>query len=115
MMKTSICNNQLSPAALLSSVSTYLDLLGGQEVPVCFQFSTLHLLIVDLDLVGVVWVHNEGVQVSVDIILAADVFLDQQVLALVVEDNMHFLGAWPTDVRSCKKKKLGLCTNKLKT
>ena len=37
---------------------------------------------------------------SEHVILASDVFLDQVVLALMLEDNMDLLGSWSTDVRS---------------
>lgn len=45
------------------------NLFGRQEVPVILQIAGLDLLIVDLDLVGVVWVDNQRVQVGVLIIL----------------------------------------------
>lgn len=32
--------------------------------------------------------------------LATDVFVDQDVLPFVVEDHVHFFGAWATDVRA---------------
>lgn len=46
-----------------------LDFLGGQEIPVLLQRSRLHLLIVNLYLVGLVWVEDQRVQVCKFIIL----------------------------------------------
>ena len=48
----------------------YLDLLGGQEVPVVLELSALGLLVVDEDLVGAVGVQDQGVQVGENVILA---------------------------------------------
>lgn len=49
-----------------------LDRLGGQEVPVLLQRAGLHLLVVDLHLVRLVWVQDQGVQVGELIILKAN-------------------------------------------
>lgn len=46
-----------------------LDLLGGQEVPVVIELSTLLLLVVDLDFVRVVGTDDQSVEVRQDIIL----------------------------------------------
>lgn len=70
-------------------MASYLDLLGRQEVPVSLKLSRLDLLIVDEYLVGVVRLHNQGVQVGVNIILATDVLLDQMVLALIAENHVN--------------------------
>ena len=48
---------------------SYLDFLWLQEVPVGLQITTLHLLVVDLDNVSVVWLHDQGVQMAEYIIL----------------------------------------------
>jgi len=54
-------------------------------------------------LVCVVRFNDQGVQMSVNIILATNVFVDQEILAIVAEDNMYFLSSWSTDVGSCIK------------
>ena len=72
-----------------------LDLLGGREVPVVRQSSIFSLLVINEDPERAVRVKNKE-----HVILASDVFLDQVVLALVFEDDVDFLGSWPTDVRS---------------
>ena len=90
---------------LASQPPTDLDLLGRQKVPVSLQLTTLHLLVVNLDLIGVVRAHDEGVQVGESVVLAANVFLGQQVLAFVVEDDMDFLGARSAYVRPCRESK----------
>lgn len=46
-----------------------INLLGWQEAPVVFQLARLNLLIVDLDLIGVVWSDNQRVEVSINVIL----------------------------------------------
>lgn len=78
-----------------------LDLLGWQEVPVGLQLSRLDLLVVDLDLVGVVGVDDESVEVREDVVLAADLFLDQMILSLVAEDDVDAFGTRAANVRSC--------------
>lgn len=80
--------------------NVYLDLFRSQEVPVSFQRSRLHLLIVDEDFVGVIGLHDQGVEMGVDVIFATDVLVDQQILSLVAEDDVHLLGAGPADVRA---------------
>ena len=87
---------------IFQSLNSYLDLLWGQEVPVFFKLTTLYFLIIDLDHVGVIRIDNKSVQVSENIILATDFFLAKQVLSFVVEDDMNLLGAWSTNIRSCK-------------
>jgi hypothetical protein len=77
-----------------------LDLLGRKEVPVIGQSSRLSLLIVDKDLVCSIRVDDQGVQVGEDVILATDLFLGQEVLAVVVEDDVDLLGAGAANVRS---------------
>ncbi len=76
------------------------DLLGRQEVPVVFETSGLNLLVVDEDFVGAIGVDDEGVQVGEDVVLASDLLLGQEVLALVIEDDMDLLGARTANVRS---------------
>ena len=51
-------------------------------------------------LVSLVRVDNEGVQVSVHIILWSNLFLDQVIFALVAENDMDFLIARTTNVRA---------------
>lgn len=68
---------------------TNLDLLRREEVPIGFQFTRLNLLIVDEDLVSVVRFHDQSVQMGVNVVLAADVLLDQMVLSFVAEDNVN--------------------------
>ena len=75
-----------------------LDLLGWQEVPVFLKTSGLDLLVVDEDLVGAVGVDDERVQVGEDVVLASDLLLGQEVLALVVEDDVNPLGARAANV-----------------
>ena len=75
-----------------------LDLLRGKEVPVLLESSGFGLFVVDQDFIGSIRVDDEGVQVGEDVILAADLFLGQQVVALVVEDDVHFLGAGAANV-----------------
>ena len=53
--------------------------------------------------IGLIWFNNECVQVSVNIILGSDLFLDQMVLSLVVEDDMDFLVGGTANVRACCK------------
>jgi hypothetical protein len=45
---------------------------------------------------------------GVDVVLAADVLLGQQVLALVVEDDVHLLRSRAADVRACLAEKNGI-------
>merc|ERR1719420_222600 len=75
-----------------------LDLLGREEVPVVLERAGLCLLVVDEHLVLSVGLHDERVEVGVDVVLAAHLLLGQQVLALVVEDDVHLLGAGAADV-----------------
>ena len=75
-----------------------LDLFGGKEVPVLLQSSGFGLLVINQDFVGSIRVDNECVQVGEDVILATDLLLGQQVVALVVEDDMHSLGAGAANV-----------------
>jgi len=77
-----------------------LDLLGRQEVPVIFETSGFNLLVVDEDLIGSFGVDDEGVQVGEDVVLASDLLLGQEVLALVVEDDVDPLGAGAANIRS---------------
>lgn len=46
-----------------------LNSFGGQEVPVLLQTARLNFLIINLDLIRVVWVDNQRVQVAVLIVL----------------------------------------------
>jgi hypothetical protein len=80
-----------------------LDLLGRQEVPVLVQGAGLCLLVVDQNLVGAVSVDDEGVEVGEDVVLAADLLLDQVVLALVAEDDVYALRARAADVGALNK------------
>lgn len=52
-------------------------------------------------LVCVVGFNNQSVQMRVNIIFATNILVDQEILALVAKDDMHFLSSWSTDVRSC--------------
>ena len=79
-----------------------LDLLRGKEVPVLKKGSRFGLLVVDEDLVCSIGVDDQGVQVGEDVILATDLLLGQEVLAVIVEDDMDLLGAGTANVRSCK-------------
>ena len=76
----------------------YLDLLGREEVPVVLERAGLDLLVVDEDLVLSVGLHDERVEMGVDVVLAAHLLLGKQVLSLVVEDDVHLLGAGAADV-----------------
>ena len=78
--------------------SAHLDLLGWEEVPVVLKRARLCLLVVDKHLVLAVGLHDERVEVGVDVVLAAHLLLGQQVLALVFEDDVHLLGAGAADV-----------------
>lgn len=49
---------------------------------------------------GVIWPQDEGIHVSVYIILTANVLLDKVVLAVVVKDDVHLLSPWPADIRT---------------
>jgi len=77
-----------------------LDLLGGKEVPVVGQGSGFGLLVVDEDLVCSVGVDDQCVQVGEDIVLASNLLLGQEVLAVVVKDDVDLLGSWSANVRS---------------
>lgn len=77
-----------------------LDHLGWQEVPVLLHAAALHLLAVDEHLVGVVGVQHQSVEVGVDVVLAADLLVDQMVLALVAKDDVHLLGSRAADIRT---------------
>lgn len=60
----------------------------------------LHNRLICTHLVGVVGLDDEGIEVRVDVVLAPDVLVDQLVLALVAEDNVHFLSSGATDIRT---------------
>merc|ERR1739838_246863 len=75
-----------------------LDGLGGEEVPVLIQTARFDLLVIDENLVFVVGREDEGVEMGEDVILAADILLDEVVLPLVAEDYVHFLGAGSADI-----------------
>ncbi|KAL3252870.1 hypothetical protein MRX96_054777 [Rhipicephalus microplus] len=77
-----------------------LIFLGGQEGPVLLEFALLDHFVVDLDLVRVVGLNDQGVQVAEDVVFAAHLLVDKVVLALVVEDGVHFFGAGTADVRA---------------
>lgn len=109
-----------------------LDSFGRQEVPVVLQTARLHFLIINLDLVRVVWVDNQRVQVAVLIVLrvwdkgfgcggrllcycsaeekrritllrshlASDVLVNQMVFPFVVENDVNFLRAGATNIRT---------------
>lgn len=51
-------------------------------------------------LVGVVGLEYEGVHVCELVSLSLDVLLDQVVLSVVCEDDVHLLGGESTDVRA---------------
>ena len=71
------------------------DFLGGQEIPILLQGPALCLLIVYFNLVSVVWTNNESVEVSELIVFATYLSLYQEVLPLVVEYDVDFLGSRP--------------------
>lgn len=50
-----------------------LNHLGRQEVPVLVELAGFHLLVVNEDLVGLVGVHDQGVEMGEDVILAPDI------------------------------------------
>ena len=88
-----------------------LDLLCWEEVPVFLESTRSGFFVVNENLeveirgkrgpdylVLVVWSDDEGVDVRELVILALDVFVDQVVLSLVVEDDVDALGAVATDV-----------------
>eukprot|EP01137_Pigoraptor_chileana_P022903 Opistho-2@88375 len=76
------------------------NLLRGKEVPVLLKRARLDLLEVNVHLVLVVGVEDESVDVAEFVVLAADLLLDEVVLALVVEDHVHLLGAGAANVGS---------------
>lgn len=80
------------------------DAARAGEVPVFFELAISDLFVVHAHLVGVVRVEDERVQMRELIVLAGDVLLDQQILALVREDHMHFLLVVSADVRACRGK-----------
>lgn len=51
-------------------------------------------------LVSVIGVDDESIEMSVLIVLATDVLVDEKILSLVVEDNMNLLGTRAADIRS---------------
>ena len=73
--------------------SWVLDGLRGKEVPIDLELAILCLLVVDLHFLCVVGLHDESIQVGEHVILTTDVLLDDKVLALVIEDDVHLLGA----------------------
>lgn len=64
-----------------------------------FIVSKDHALDQGTYIIGVVWLHNKCVQVSENIILTTNIFLNEEILAFVIEDNVNFLGTWSTNVR----------------
>lgn len=56
-----------------------LDLLWGEEVPVVLEVSGLDRVTIDQYLVGLVGFDYEGVDVRVDVVLAADVPVDREI------------------------------------
>ena len=77
-----------------------LDLLGRKEIPVVGQGSGFGLLVVDEDLICSIGVDDQGVQVGEDVVLATDLLLGQEVLAVIVEDDVDLLSAGSANVRS---------------
>merc|ERR1712086_98314 len=76
------------------------DLLRLEEVPALLEAAGVNLVHVNLHLVGVVWLDDEGVQVREGVALATNLLLLVEVLPLVVEDHVSLLGGRATDVRS---------------
>merc|ERR1712086_595808 len=76
------------------------DLLRLKEVPALLEAAGVNLVHVNLHLVGVVWLDDEGVQVREGVALATNLLLLVEVLTLVVEDHVSLLGGRATDVRS---------------
>merc|ERR1711968_429669 len=76
------------------------DLLWLEEVPALLEGARVHLVHVNLHLVGVVGLDDESVQVREGVALAPHFLLLVQVLTLVVEDHMSLLSGGATDVRS---------------
>lgn len=55
------------------------DGLGREEVPVVLQVSSFHSLVVNLHLIGVVWLDDESVKMSELIVLRGELqFIKQQ-------------------------------------
>ena len=52
------------------SLRQYLDLLGGQEVPVVLELAAVGLLVVDEDLVAAVGIQDQSVHVGDHVVLA---------------------------------------------
>mmetsp|Transcript_41596 Transcript_41596/g.81600 ORF Transcript_41596/g.81600 Transcript_41596/m.81600 type:complete len:319 (+) Transcript_41596:502-1458(+) len=75
-----------------------LDLLGGEEIPVIFQFATFDFFAVNVDLVRVVRLDDEGVDVSHLVVLGRDGLLNEVVFALVVENDVNPLGAGAANI-----------------
>ena len=51
-------------------------------------------------LISIVWLHNQCIEMCVDIIFAANIFVNKEILALVTKYDMNFLCSWPTNVGS---------------
>jgi len=77
-----------------------LYFLRRKEVPVSFQLPRFHLIIINQNLISIVWLHNQCIEMCVDIIFAANIFVNKQIFALVTKYNMNFLCSWPTNVGS---------------
>lgn len=106
-----------------------LDLLSWQDVPVLFKCAggllgvinqNLEIVLIrcfspynGANLVLVVGSDNQGVDVGRLVILALDVLVDQVILALVVEDDVHLLRRVATDVRAEHDVVLGLAVHSL--
>mmetsp|Transcript_14862 Transcript_14862/g.40055 ORF Transcript_14862/g.40055 Transcript_14862/m.40055 type:complete len:357 (+) Transcript_14862:459-1529(+) len=75
-----------------------LDLLRGHHVPVLLQGTRCHLFQVNEHLVGVVWLHDEGVHMRELVGLSLDVLLDEVVRAVLGEDDVHLARGEAADV-----------------
>lgn len=81
-----------------------LDFLWCQEIPIIFQVTRFNFFVIDQHLVCVVWLDDQCVEMCEYIIFAADLLVDQMILALVAEDDMNFLSAWSAYIGSEHKK-----------
>lgn len=68
------------------------------EFTAIVEFSTYFVRIVRLN--------DQRVQMRENIVFAANVLIDQEVLAFVTEDNMDLLGTWSTNVGSCARERI---------
>ena len=55
--------------SLANDIDTYGNFFGGEEIPVSLEFTRLYLLIIDLYFVGIVWAHNQSIEMGEHIVL----------------------------------------------